>query len=96
MPGVRPGGGGSNTPFGRLSRYSLYRHAPVVNIRHIGYIRVMSRKSQFPIRKLIYLSTEMAERVSAHRFDHRIESENEAIRQLVEVGLAAQPKKKSR
>jgi hypothetical protein len=43
----------------------------------------------FPVKKLVPLTAEMAERISEYRHTQRISSENEAIRQLVEVGLKA-------
>lgn len=49
----------------------------------------MVRESLYPVRKLISLSEEQAQRVSDFRFDARLKSENEAIRELIERGLAA-------
>ena len=55
----------------------------------------MPKETLYPIKKLIYLTTETAERVRAYRFDQRIETDNEAIRRLIEAGLSAQkPAKK--
>ena len=41
----------------------------------------------FPVKKVLNLTTEQAERIREYRFAHRIESENEAIRRLIEAGL---------
>lgn len=49
----------------------------------------MSRETSFPIKKLIFLTDEQAERISDFRFSNRLNSENEAIRQLIELGLQA-------
>jgi hypothetical protein len=43
----------------------------------------------YPVKKLVPLTAEMAARVRDYRFAERIESENEAIRRLIEAGLAA-------
>ena len=47
----------------------------------------------YPVKKLVPLTTEMAERVREYRFAQRIESENEAIRRLIEAGLKAGARK---
>ncbi len=49
----------------------------------------MSRETAYPVKKLIYLTEEQAERISDFRFGNRLNSENEAIRQLIELGLQA-------
>ncbi len=49
----------------------------------------MSREIAFPIKKLIYLTEEQAQRVADYRFDARLKSENEAIRELIDRGLTA-------
>jgi hypothetical protein len=41
----------------------------------------------FPVKKVLNLTTEQAERIREYRFAHRIESENEAIRRLIDAGL---------
>jgi hypothetical protein len=43
----------------------------------------------YPVRILLPLTAEMAERARDYRFAQRIESQNEAIRQLIEAGLSA-------
>jgi hypothetical protein len=50
----------------------------------------------YPVKKLVPLTTEMAERVREYRFEQRIESENEAIRRLIEAGLKASARKGSK
>jgi DNA-binding PadR family transcriptional regulator len=49
----------------------------------------MSKDTTFPVKKLVYLTERQAERIADFRFGNRIKSENEAIRQLLEKGLAA-------
>jgi len=48
-------------------------------------------KAVLTIKKLINLSPEMVEDVKEFRFKNRIETESEAIRQLIHTGLAARP-----
>jgi len=43
----------------------------------------------FPVKKVVALSAEMAARIGDYRFAHRLQSENEAIRRLIEAGLKA-------
>jgi len=43
----------------------------------------------FQVKKLVPLTTELAERISEYRHANRISSENEAIRRLIETGLKA-------
>jgi hypothetical protein len=49
----------------------------------------MSRKPAYPVKKLVGMTEEMSERISDYRFGNRLGSENEAIRQLLEKGLAS-------
>lgn len=49
----------------------------------------MPSQQIFPVKKLVNLTAPLAARVSAFRFDHRLQSENEAIRRLIEAGLSA-------
>lgn len=44
---------------------------------------------QYPVKKLLYLTDEQAAWISEYRFSRRIQSENEAIRQLITLGLEA-------
>ncbi len=46
-------------------------------------------ESAFPVKKLISLTASLAERIKEFRFQRRIETDNEAIRQLLELGLDA-------
>ena len=46
----------------------------------------------FPVKKVVNLTAEQAVRIRDYRFEHRIESENEAIRQLIDAGLKSQDK----
>ena len=48
-------------------------------------------KAVLTSKKLINLSPEMVEDVKEFRFKNRIETESEAIRQLIHTGLAARP-----
>jgi hypothetical protein len=41
----------------------------------------------YPVKKLVPLTTAMAEAISEYRHQLRISSENEAIRQLIDAGL---------
>jgi hypothetical protein len=49
----------------------------------------MARPATHPIKKVVGFSPDLWERVRNFRFDQRISSENEAIRQLIEAGLKA-------
>jgi len=48
----------------------------------------MGRPPTHPIKKLISLTEAQAQAISDYRFDARIPSENEAIRDLIEKGLS--------
>ena len=61
----------------------------IVNGRQSDYLSPMSRKPAYPVKKLVGMTEEMSERISDYRFGNRLGSENEAIRQLLEKGLAA-------
>jgi hypothetical protein len=43
----------------------------------------------YPVKKVVALTNEMADRVRDFRFKQRLDSENEAIRRLIELGLKA-------
>jgi hypothetical protein len=45
--------------------------------------------NNYPVQKRVNMTEELAERVADYRFNNRIRSENEAIRQLLELGLEA-------
>lgn len=49
----------------------------------------MSKPVAYPIKKLIGLTEGQVQQIADFRFDHRIASESEAIRQLIEIGLKA-------
>ncbi len=49
----------------------------------------MARETAYPVKKLVNLTDEQAKRISDFRFDQRLQSENEAIRRLIELGLEA-------
>ncbi|HZT90263.1 MAG TPA: hypothetical protein VFA12_20150 [Stellaceae bacterium] len=42
----------------------------------------------YPVKKLVALTTEQAKAIEDFRFAHRIPTEAEAIRQLIERGLS--------
>ena len=49
----------------------------------------MSRDTLYPVKKLVNLTEDQARRISDFRFENRLQSENEAIRRLIERGLEA-------
>lgn len=49
----------------------------------------MAKQTVFPVKKLVNLTDDQAQRIADFRYDNRIPSENEAIRQLIELGLQA-------
>lgn len=53
----------------------------------MSYVVSMGRPPTHPIKKLISLTPEQAQAITDYRFDARIPSENEAIRDLIEKGL---------
>ena len=67
----------------------------LVNHIDIDYTKNMARESLYPVRKLISLSEEQAQRVADYRFDARLKSENEAIRELIDRGLADSEKRQT-
>ena len=56
----------------------------------------MARPATHPIKKVVGFDPDLLERVRDYRFEQRIESENEAIRRLIEAGLKAQKPKRAR
>ncbi|QDI74789.1 hypothetical protein [Leisingera aquaemixtae] len=52
----------------------------------------MAKQTVYPIKKLVNLTEEQASRITDFRFVHRLQSENEAIRRLIEIGLDASAK----
>ncbi|MEH6773685.1 MAG: hypothetical protein V7668_07165 [Cereibacter changlensis] len=53
----------------------------------MAYFYVMARETAYPVKKLVNLTEEQARRISDFRFSQRLQSENEAIRSLIEIGL---------
>lgn len=53
------------------------------------YFGRMSKETIYPVKKLVNLTDGQAEQISEYRHENRIKSENEAIRQLIELGLKA-------
>jgi hypothetical protein len=49
----------------------------------------MATNSSKPTRRVVSLSLETAQAIADYRFANRIGSEAEAIRQIIEAGLAA-------
>jgi hypothetical protein len=62
----------------------------------MGYICDMAAEEYYPVKKLIQLTEEQAARISEFRHSRRISSENEAIRQLINLGLDNGAKPSSR
>lgn len=56
---------------------------------HMFYLSRMAKQTVFPVKKLVNLTDDQAQRINNFRYDNRISSENEAIRQLIELGLQA-------
>jgi hypothetical protein len=56
----------------------------------------MANEPLYPIKKLVYLTEGQAKRISEYRFGERVQSENEAIRRLIELGLEAARHKKEK
>ena len=70
------------------SAYKAYAiTSRIVNSSNMIYLIEMSREPAYPVKKLVGLTEEQAERISDFRFGNRLNSENEAIRQLIELGL---------
>ena len=87
MRWLRLGAGG----VGSTLRYAYKKYAKpitLVNIKNLPYEKNMGRPPTHPINKLIILTEEQAQAISDYRFDARIPSENEAIRDLIEKGLS--------
>jgi hypothetical protein len=49
----------------------------------------MPKPLAYPVKKLIGLTEVQVRQIADYRFEHRIASESEAIRQLIELGLRA-------
>jgi hypothetical protein len=52
----------------------------------------MPPPTQFPVKKLIAITSEAAQAIGDYRFSNRIGSESEAIRRLIDAGLSASGK----
>ena len=48
----------------------------------------------FPVKKLVNLTDEQAKQIADFRFENRLASENEAIRQLIALGLETYKRRK--
>ena len=61
---------------------------------NVRYSAFMARYTEtiFPVKKVVNLTSDQAERIREYRFAQRLESENEAIRRLIEAGLNATAK----
>ena len=55
----------------------------------MGYTRDMSSTSKYPYKRLIQLDNAMKAAIRDFRFEHKLMSDAEAIRQLVDAGLEA-------
>ena len=62
-------------------------------MRNIVYYTYMAKEVAYPVKKLVNLTEEQGRRIADFRFENRIPSENEAIRQLIELGLSVSEKK---
>ncbi len=61
----------------------------------MGNIADMATEIIYPIKKLAYLTEEQARKISDFRFRYRLQSENEAIRRLLELGFEAAEQKEA-
>ena len=58
-------------------------------MRHMRYFANMARETAYPVKKLVNLTDDQAKRISDFRFDQRLQSENEAIRVLIDMALTS-------
>jgi hypothetical protein len=82
--------------FGDAVYIPLYLKVGIVNKFFIAYLPVLRYKSYMPSEKpkiLFVIDNELLEKLKDYRFENRINSMSEAIRQLLEMGLAAARKK---
>lgn len=49
----------------------------------------MAKQTVYPVKKLVNLTEDQSARIADFRFAQRLQSENEAIRRLIEMGLDA-------
>ncbi len=52
------------------------------------------RNEIFPVKRLLRLTEDQATRITDFRYEQRIPSDNEAMRQLIEMGLRAHEDRK--
>ena len=57
-----------------------------------AYLSLMAERA-FPVRKMLTFTDEQWEQVRKFRFANEIETENEAVRQLIDLGLQASKKR---
>jgi hypothetical protein len=55
------------------------------------HIQNMAHDPIFPVKKLVNLTDEQSKLINDFRYDHRLPSDNEAIRLLIDRGLASNP-----
>jgi hypothetical protein len=58
----------------------------MVNTIHVVYI--IGMETLFPVRKALQFTTEQWEQVRAFRFEQKINTDAEAVRRLIDLGLA--------
>ncbi|NJO33945.1 MAG: hypothetical protein HC869_13200 [Rhodospirillales bacterium] len=57
----------------------------------------MSKRTEiFPVKRLLRLTEEQAARITDFRYEQRVPSDNEAMRQLIEMGLRAHEDRKKK
>lgn len=49
----------------------------------------------YPVKKLVHLTEEQARKIADYRFENRLQSENEAIRRLIDKALTPTKKKEA-
>ncbi len=89
--GSGPVWGASTFPIGPLSD-KVISPLPLEDNTDIGYITDMAVNPETTVRKLVSLPKPMVEAILDFRFTHRIGTESEAIRRLIELGLEAAKK----
>ncbi|GAN61621.1 hypothetical protein ACI01nite_24860 [Acetobacter cibinongensis] len=58
----------------------------------MGYFTYMAINKEKTVQKLISMPRELAEEISNYRYDNRLPSEAEAVRQLIKLGLEKRKK----
>lgn len=91
--------GFTETPSTSGIRYiSLYLISGIVNLIFIAHFPEIGYMQRMPSEKpkvLFVIDRELLERVEDYRFENRINNRSEAIRRLLELGLAAVQEKPS-